>query len=52
MWELGDNVIMKSIVRNKSVGVFRCFSPFSDPLAADSVEKVACPAGRQRQCGE
>lgn len=28
----GHNVIMKSIVTNKSVGRFRCFSLFSDPL--------------------
>ena len=51
----GCNAIMKSIVRNKSVGVFRCFSPFSDPLGADmsgSAERAIRPAGRQRQCGE
>lgn len=28
----GHSVIMKSIVANKSVGGFRCFSLFSDPL--------------------
>lgn len=45
----GDNVIMKSIVMNKSVGAFRCFSPFSDPLSPHvpgCTKRAVDPVGR------
>lgn len=49
MGSRGDNVIMKSIVMNKSVGAFRCFSPFSDPLGphvSGCTKRAVDPVGR------